>query len=229
MAGDNRRRITMAVSVRPSSSPVSACLAPAVAIALGATLVAQSGTLPPAYPRPGAEKILDNARVQVWDISWLKQQYPLHRHRYALAGVYYSPGDRTIISQDGTHRPVSTKAWDTAFQAAGVTHIEQGASDAPLRALFVEMKEAGPSGQVDSSSSPAAFSSVAGMPFVDNDRVSGWLLQSGHLPGRHRHQRDAVVLWFDGEKHGAEFITRGTAHDAEPHASGDHVYVFELK
>lgn len=219
----------MAVSVRHSLVPVSACLAPAAVIALAATLAAQSGTLPPAYPRPGAEKILDNARVQAWDITWLKQQYPLHRHRYALVGVYYSPGDRTIIAEDGSRRPVSTKAWDTAFQLAGVSHIEQGASDTPLRALFIEMKEAGPSGLVDTASSPAPFSSLAGAPFVDNDRVSGWLLQSGHPSGRHRHQRDAVVLWFDGEKHGAEFVPRGTAHDTEPHASGDHVYVFELK
>jgi hypothetical protein len=197
--------------------------------AAAATLLAQSGNLPPAYPRPGAEKILDNARVQVWDISWLKQQYPLHRHRYDLVGVYYSPGDRTIVAQDGGRRPVSTKAWDTAFQRAGVTHIEEGASDAPLRALFIEMKEAAASGQTDASTAPAPFSSLAGQPFVDNERVSGWLLQAGHSQPRHRHQRDAVILWFDGEKHGAELVPHGTVHDGEPHASGDHVYVFELK
>src|SRR6185503_9407685 len=46
--------------------------------------------LPPAYPRPGVTKILDNDRVQVWNIAWLKSEAsPLHRHIYDLVGVYY--------------------------------------------------------------------------------------------------------------------------------------------
>jgi hypothetical protein len=185
--------------------------------------------LPPAYPRDGAKKVLDNARVFVWDISWLKQQYPLHRHRYDLVGVYYAPGDRTIVAQDGTRRPVSTKAWDTAFQRAGVTHIEEGASDTPLRALFIDLKEPAASTQTGPAPGKDAFASTAGTPFVDNDRVGGWLLQPGRKASRHVHERDAVVLWFDGAIHGAEFVRRGTTHDSEVHATGDHVYVFELK
>src|SRR5262249_46790638 len=42
-------------------------------------LQAAPPNLPPAYPRAGATKILDNARVQVWNIAWLKgQPSPLH-------------------------------------------------------------------------------------------------------------------------------------------------------
>src|SRR5579864_5513872 len=112
-------------------------------------LLAPLQNLPPAYPRAGASKILDNARVQVWNIAWLKgQPSPLHRHIYDLAGTYYESGDRIIISPEGTRRPVSTKAGDIAFQRKGVTHIEEGVSDTPLRAVFVEMKEDGPSGRV---------------------------------------------------------------------------------
>src|SRR5258705_12910466 len=100
----------------------------------------QTPALPPAYPRPGATKMLENDRVVVWNIAWLKQQYPLHRHIYDLAGVYYAAGDRIIVSVDGTRRPVKTAAGDIAFQRSGVTHIEEGASDAPLRAVFFEFK-----------------------------------------------------------------------------------------
>ena len=96
-------------------------------------LLAQATALPPAYPRPGTTKLFENNRVLVWDISWLKRQYPLHRHPYALTGVYYTDGDRTIVSPTGERRPVHTAAWETAFQLAGVTHIEEGASDSPLR------------------------------------------------------------------------------------------------
>jgi hypothetical protein len=98
--------------------------------------------LPPPYPRPGTTKLFENARVVVWNISWLQQQYPLHRHLHDLVGVYYTPGDRMIVSTDGNRRPVSTKAWDTAFQLRGVTHVEEGTSDVPLQAVFIEMKEA---------------------------------------------------------------------------------------
>ena len=91
---------------------------------MAAFAILQAASYPPAYPRPGATKLLENDRVVVWDITWLKQQYPLHRHIYDLAGVYYMPGDRLITSTDGTKRPVSTKAWDTAFQLKGVTHID---------------------------------------------------------------------------------------------------------
>lgn len=58
-------------------------------ILTGLVLLLQAAPLPPAYPRPGASKLLENDRVVVWDIAWLKQQYPLHlrsRWRLLLAG-----------------------------------------------------------------------------------------------------------------------------------------------
>ena len=60
------------------------------------------------YPRQGATPMFDNDRIQVWDIAWLKRAYPLHRHVYDLVGVFYSPGDRIIVSETGERRPVST-------------------------------------------------------------------------------------------------------------------------
>lgn len=130
--------------------------------------------LPPAYPRPGVTKILDNDRVQVWNIAWLKgEPSPLHRHIYDLVGVYYEPGDRMIISPEGAKRPVSTKAWDIAFQRTGVTHIEEGTSDGPLRAVFVEMKQSGSYG-ADTGSGAPPFSGAGGIQKLDNDRVTVW-------------------------------------------------------
>ena len=41
----------------------------------------QTAELPPPFPRPGTTKILENDVVAVWDVSWLKQKYPLHTHR----------------------------------------------------------------------------------------------------------------------------------------------------
>ena len=59
---------------------------------------------PPAYPRDGAIKMLENEHVIVWNISWLQQNYPIHRHRYDHTGVYYASGDRRVRPARSTQR-----------------------------------------------------------------------------------------------------------------------------
>ena len=192
-----------------------------------------AGMLPPAYPRPGATKILDNPRVQVWNIAWLKGvSYPMHRHLYDLAGIYYSPGDRTIIAADGSKRPVSTKAGDIAFQRRGVTHTEEGASDPPLRAVFVELKEDAPSGRVAKAEEGAPpLGGIGVKKLLDNDRVTVWAYSYGFgMDGpRHRHDVDAVVVWItDGTPHVA-WVPAGTIHAEEDLGVISEATIFELK
>jgi hypothetical protein len=185
--------------------------------------------LPPAYPREGASKLLENDRVIVWNIAWLKQAYPLHRHPYALSGVYYTSGDRIIVSTEGARRPVSTKAGDTAFQRAGVTHIEEGASDSPLRAVFFELKEDAP-GPPPAGAAPAdAFSSIAGTPLLDNERVRAWVWPALPQARRHRHLFDAVVIAVNGTTPRVAFVARGTVHDAEEIGTPERGWIFEIK
>ena len=57
---------------------------------LVAVLAGQAPQHPPPYPRPGTTQILENDVVAVWDVAWLKQQYPLHTHRYDLIGISYA-------------------------------------------------------------------------------------------------------------------------------------------
>jgi hypothetical protein len=192
-------------------------------------LLVQAAPLPPAYPRPGTMKLLENNRVIVWDISWLKQQYPLHRHPYDLTGVYYTDGDRTIVSENGERRPVHTASWDTAFQLKGVTHIEEGASDSPLRAVFVEMKEPAASGATDSAAAPPAFPNGGGKQLRDNERSILWEFTPPPAAKAHRHQRDAVVIAFAGKSPKATFVSRGTVHNDEGATGADRLYVVELK
>ena len=191
---------------------------------------APPASLPPAYPRVGAIKILDNDRVQVWNIAWLKgQPSPLHRHIYDLVGVYYEPGDRMIISPEGARRPVTTKAWDIAFQRTGVTHIEEGTSEAPLRSVFVEMKVAGSYGLETGASDAPDFSGAGATQKLDNERVTVWEYASAPAPGRHRHARDAVVVAIDGQNPRATWIGRGMVHATENTGASSHFFVFELK
>jgi predicted metal-dependent enzyme (double-stranded beta helix superfamily) len=196
-----------------------------------ASLVAQTvpASLPPAYPRTGASKILDNERVQVWNIAWLKgQPSPLHRHLYDLVGVYYEPGDRMIISTEGAKRPVSTKAWDIAFQKAGITHIEEGVSDSPLRSVFVEMKHPGPYG-TDAGGKAAPFAGDGATQKLDNERVTVWEFSEKPSARTHRHTHDAVVVAFDGRSPRATWVKQGTEHQDEAAPEASRVYLFEIK
>ncbi|PYQ75063.1 MAG: hypothetical protein DMG04_08495 [Acidobacteria bacterium] len=193
----------------------------------------QIAPLPPAYPRVGATKILDNPRVQVWNIAWLKgQPSPLHRHVYDLVGVYYEPGDRMIISPEGNKRPVSTKAGDIAFQRKGVTHIEEGISDSPLRAVFIEMKDDGPTGRTAAPSEEAPpMSGIGGKQLLDNDRVTVWAYAWGlGMDGpRHRHDRDTVVVWIQDRTPHAVWVPAGTVHSEEQTGVISEATIFELK
>ena len=199
-------------------------------VMLSLLALTQATDLPPAYPRPGATLILENARVLVWNIAWLKQQYPLHRHRYDLVGVYYAPGDRMIVSTDGGRRPVSTAAWQTAFQKSGVTHIEEGASDNPLRAVFVELKEPGPVGRASgTTASVPVFPPGSGKLLTENERSMVWEFAPVPPPSPHRHARDAVGVAFENGTQRAVWIPEGTVHSEDVAGKADRIYVFELR
>lgn len=208
----------------------------AVALAFGAAaVVAQQATqappnLPPPYPRAGTTALIDNERALVWDVTWPKGVKPaMHRHLYAMTGIYYFPGDRLITAVDGTTRTVSTPAGRIQWQLKGVTHIEEGLSDEPLRAVMIELKGDGPSGKKDAGSDAPPFTSSS-MPLLDNDRVTVWeYVKAATAPARHRHPMDTVVVWTEAKKGHATFLPAGTVHVEEPLGAATKGTIFELK
>lgn len=186
---------------------------------------------PPAYPRDGAIKMLENEHVIVWDISWLKQEYPIHRHRYDHTGVYYSPGDRIITSSESEAREVHTDAWNISFQLAGVTHTESGISDAPLRAVFIQIKRPLASA-IEVNSSTPQFPDDDALDRRSNERVRVWEIDEGFSStdgSAHYHGHDAVVVWFDTDTQAnAHFITRGAIHSNDIPTAAARVFVFEI-
>jgi hypothetical protein len=192
--------------------------------------VAQAQDLPPAYPRPGATSLLENADVIVWDIAWLKQAYPFHRHRYDHVGVYYTSGDRIIVSTEGERRPVSTQAWNISFQLAGVTHSEEGASDEPLRAVFVQIKRA-PRAPGEPDVSQRVFPVDAPTQRLENERVTVWEYGAGAGEElSHRHAADAVVVSFGADgRPSVRWVDRGTTHERDVTGEAERTFVFEIK
>ena len=195
---------------------------------LAAVIAGQTAELPPPFPRPGTTPLLENQSVAVWNVSWLKQQYPLHTHRYDLVGISYAEGDRIITQGTAPGRLVNTKAWVFQTNRANVTHVEEGASDPPMRAVLIEVKAPAPR---PAAAEPAdGLRTVAGAPVWENNRAAAWLVMPGSAPSTHRHAGDAVELIFDGSTTPkAAFVSAGTVHAAPTPGEGGRAYIFEIK
>jgi hypothetical protein len=183
--------------------------------------------LPPPFPRPGTTSLLENESVAVWNVSWLKQQYPLHTHRYDLIGISYAEGDRIITQGSGPGRLVTTRAWVFQTNRANVTHVEEGASDPPMRAVLIEVKTGAPR---DAAAAPAdGLRQVAGAPAWENNRAAAWVVMPESPGPMHRHVGDAVELVFDGSTPKAAFVPAGTVHAGPVPEAGGRAYIFEIK
>jgi hypothetical protein len=197
-------------------------------VILAAVLLGQAAELPPPFPRPGTTKLLENDAVAVWDVSWLKQKYPLHTHRYDLVGISYAEGDRIITQGDAPGRLVHNDAWVFQSNRAGVTHVEEGASDPPMRGVLIEIKSAAP--RETRPDPPDGLRQVLGAPAWDaNNRAAAWLVMGGTPAPTHRHVGDAVELIFENGSPKATFVPAGTVHAGPAPAPGGRAYIFEIK
>lgn len=198
-----------------------------VLVVLLAIVGQQSPDLPPPFPRPGTTQVMENDVVAVWNVSWLKQQYPLHRHRYDLIGIAYEEGDRIITQGTAPGRRVNTKAWVFQTNRANVAHVEEGASDPPMRAILIELKRPAPSGEA--ATGPQGLRQVVGAPGWEDNRAAGWIVAPGTSAPAHRHVGDAVELVFDGTTPKATFVPAGTTHTSPTAPANGRVVIFELK
>jgi hypothetical protein len=197
-------------------------------LSLLAALLAQATELPPPFPRPGTTKLLENDAVAVWDVSWLKQKYPLHTHRYDLVGISYQEGDRIITQGSAPGRLVNTKAWVFQTNRANVTHVEEGASDPPMKGVLIEVKAPAPRPAAAEISD--GLRQLAGPPAWENNRAAAWVVMPGAPSPRHRHAGDAVELIFNASASPkAAFVPAGTVHAAPTPPEGGRVYIFEIK
>jgi hypothetical protein len=168
--------------------------------------------------------------IGVWDVSWPKTTSPpgIHRHLYDMTGLYYWPGDRRITQPDGTTRNIKTETGRIQWQLKGVTHMEEGISDDPLRAVMIELKGDGPSGTIEKTPGVAALTATA-MPLLDNERVTVWEYTRPPQPSKHSHPIDTFVVWTEGRVGHAAFLPAGTVHNQEPSGASAKATIFELK
>jgi hypothetical protein len=203
-----------------------------IVLALLAAVLGQAAPqYPPPYPRPGTTQIFDNDVITVWDVSWLKQKYPLHTHRYDLIGVSYVEGDRLITQGDAPGRLTTTKPWVFQANVAGNTHVEEGASDPPMRAILMEVKSPAPAADV--TEPPDGLHQVLGTPSWRNKRSDAWAIPPGTAAPIHRHVLNAVELIFDASTPAktpkVNFVPAGTVHAGPTPEPGGRVFIFEIR
>lgn len=176
-----------------------------ILVALAATLsaIVHAQTYPPAFPRPTAKKLFETDRIVVWDISWPKgYATPLHRHLYDQVGTYYATGGRIITTPDGEKRSSTTPVGNLSTTKRGTTHIEEGATDPPLRAVFIEMKKDEGSGQPEAAAAtPPPWIRDGAKALLDEARVVVWdyTWKSG-APVSTTYTRDTVAVWLSAGK-----------------------------
>jgi hypothetical protein len=163
-------------------------------------MLAQS-SLPPPFPRTNATKLLETEKIVVWDIVWPKgQPTAMHRHPHDQVGTYYVRGGRLITQPDGTKREGMTEVGNLSTTRKGTTHIEEGATDPPLRAVFIELlQDSGPASPVaDSSTLPRSGLKQ----LLDDDRVTVWdgAWKSGPEALKYHASRDTVIVFLDSGK-----------------------------
>ena len=176
-----------------------------ILVALAATLgaIVHAQTYPPAFPRPTAKKLFESDRIVVWDISWPKgYATPLHRHVYDQVGTYYATGGRIITTPDGEKRSSTTPVGNLSTTKRGTTHIEEGATDPPLRAVFIEMKKDEGSGQPEAAASaPPPWVRDGTKTLLDEARVVVWdYTWKAGAPAATTYTRDTVAVWLSAGK-----------------------------
>jgi hypothetical protein len=182
--------------------------------------------LPPAFPRPNATTLFDTDRITVWNIVWpAGQPTPMHRHRYDQVGTYYAPGGRKITTPDGQSRTTTTEPGSLSNTRAGTTHIEEGTTDPPLRAVFIELKRV-PDPAASGSSGALTFERGTARQVMNDERVTAWdYTPVGQTVLPFRALRDTVIVWLGSGK--TQYLHRGESATVD--VAGSRALVFEIK
>ncbi|HYS46499.1 MAG TPA: hypothetical protein VEM35_08675, partial [Rhizomicrobium sp.] len=82
--------------------------------------------LPPAFPRPGSKKILENEKVRVWNYAWqMGKPTPMHFHNTEVVVVYRGDGDVASTTPDGKTATNHHNPGDIVFNVANRSHSEE--------------------------------------------------------------------------------------------------------
>jgi quercetin dioxygenase-like cupin family protein len=167
---------------------------------LSLTLCVCAGTLiaatyPPPFPRKDASKVLDNNRVEVWDVTWPKgQNSGMHEHPCDQISITLVGGAVRVTRPDGNPTTGKSELGSVTFVRKGTVHSEEGMSDVPQHKMMVELKPSVSSAEKAVTDLPGA------VKVLDNERATVWdfTWKPGQkVPGR-RDSFDSVSVYLAG-------------------------------
>lgn len=87
--------------------------------------IANTSGYPLAFPRPGSRKLLENARVVVWDYAWKSGvPTPMHFHDKDVVVLFLKDGDLKSTTPDGKEVVSSYNTGNVRFNQGNRTHFE---------------------------------------------------------------------------------------------------------
>jgi uncharacterized RmlC-like cupin family protein len=102
--------------------------------------IANTAGLPPAFPRPGSVKVLDNDRVVAWNYTWAKgMPTPMHFHDKDVVVAYRFDGSLKSVTPDGAAVVNPYKTGDIRFNKGNRAHYEE-LVDGRQSAVMMELK-----------------------------------------------------------------------------------------
>jgi hypothetical protein len=135
--------------------------------------------------KPGVKMAIDNDRVTVWDVEWIKGQTNPARGHERDAVVMWLSGKR---------------AGQAFFSPKGSPRDETGSSDAnPPRSLVIELKDQPVAPLENKTRYPNAFPRPHVKKLLENDRVIVWSYRwnPGEPTPMHFHDKDVVVVYLE--------------------------------
>ncbi len=183
-------------------------------LALAAASILAAQNYPPPFPRDGATKVLENESVVVWDVTWVKgKPTPMHRHVLGVVGVTLVPGTVRVTLPDGSTRE-SEKDTPGAVSAGGkgMIHMEEGTSDAPRRAILIEIKGASKDPVPAPAGVEPAWPREGASKVFENDEAVVWDVRfpAGGATPLHFHDKDTVVVELEPG------VIRSVPRDGDP-------------
>jgi hypothetical protein len=160
------------MKLRPASKSnrASRILVAAVALILCAR-VATPETYPTPYPRPNATSVLQNPRVNAWEVYWPKgQPTPMHEHTIDQLSITLRGGTVRVTTPQGKVTDGHSELGMVVFTKHGTIHQEEGTSDVPQHKIMLEIKPSPPSSPSDTMFFPPAGATRS----LENDRLIVW-------------------------------------------------------
>jgi len=157
--------------------------------------------LAPAFPREGAEKVLENDNFAIWKVKWEKgKSTGMHKLVLDQVTVILSDGAIKVTSPDGTWSIAQMRLGAVRFDQKGAVVAEEGLSDEAGSAVVFQLKDTKPIGYPVTESVPDMFPRVGGVLLFETDRISVWdaTWKPGERIGRHMHYRRSAFVFIEG-------------------------------